>query len=155
MKQKKSKVFMAAAVIGAAAAACGQDRREKGSLSDDESVDTQETDIQRLIPISSLAADQQNIERVSREAIRTKFLQITNSQTAGKKMILAVVREDVLSVLGYKMDTALDSAHYLFWEIRDAKSGQSVKEGLINFVEMESGLKELLDEGRGIIRIDG
>lgn len=152
---KKSNLLFTAAAIGGALISYCQHRKENQNISDDDSVENCEIASRNLVPISSLLSKQQNLELISRKALRTWFLKVTDSQIVDKKMLIAVMRKDVMDMLGYEIDISLDTDNYLLLEIWDEKSQKPVEASLVNFIEIESSLKTLLDKGNGIIRVKG
>lgn len=153
--KKAEKGLLAAAAATGAALAYYMHKKEKKATDGGEIEIPSKTPIHHACPVSALLENQINLDLVSSERLRSWFVEKTDSQTAGKTMIVAAMYDHVIASLGYELDIKLDRDHYLLLQIRDIDSQDYLKECVVNFTEMSAELKKILDGGNGIFKVNG
>lgn len=108
-----------------------------------------------LRPLSGLVNRQILCETVSSAAIREWFFSATNQRPAGTLLILSRLEPAALRAAGYQMDEALDTEHYLFGQIVETQSSSAVAATLFHFSQMDPALAQLLERGKGLVKVSG
>ena len=108
-----------------------------------------------LKPLSLLVANQINAETLTSDVLQKWFVDTTSGRTAGKEMIVALLKDEFLEALGYYIDVAIDRDHYALCKILNQAENDDTGAVLINFGKIAQNLQELLDSGNGMIKVTG
>lgn len=108
-----------------------------------------------LKPLSLLVANQINTETLTAEILQKWFVDTVYDRTAGKEMIVALLKDEFLEALGYYIDVAIDRNHYALCKILNQAENDDTGAVLINFGKIAQNLQELLDSGNGMIKVTG
>lgn len=108
-----------------------------------------------LKPLSLLVANQINTETLTAEILQKWFVDTVYDRTAGKEMIVALLKDEFLEALGYYIDVAIDRDHYALCKILNQAENDDTGVVLINFGKIAQNLQELLDSGNGMIKVTG
>ena len=105
-------------------------------------------------PLELLIQKQIVVQRFDTQDAKGWFLEQTGGEPAGSTLLLAYPTEKLLEKYGYEGAEELDRGHYLLLAVLNPK-GAVEKMALVNFVEIDEGLRDLLEENGGIVYVDG
>lgn len=108
-----------------------------------------------LKPLSLLVANQINTETLTADILQKWFVDTVSDRTAGKEMVVALLKDEFLEALGYYIDVAIDRDHYALCKILNQAENDDPGAVLVNFRKIAQNVQELLDSGNGMIKVTG